>query len=622
MNFLDNIRSSKDVKGLKLKQLPQLCKEIRLKLIRTIAQNGGHLASNLGVVELTVALHYVFNIPIDQIVWDVGHQCYTHKILTGRQEKFGTIRIENGISGFPKRSESKCDPFGTGHSSTSISAALGLFEAKKLSSKFGHVIAVIGDGALSGGLAYEGLNNAGRLNKNFIVILNDNKMSISKNVGSMARYLSNIRTLPYYLKAKGNIENAILGIPGVGKKLRDLIFKSKAILKNALYEGTLFEDMGFVYYGPVNGHNLADLIKVFSAVKQIDKPIFVHVNTIKGKGYYFAEQDPKTFHSVAKFNVKTGDGDIASGDFSEEFGKQLCTIASKDNKICAITAAMTNSTGLLDFSRKFQNRFYDVGIAEGHAITFSAGLAAGGCLPVFAVYSSFLQRGYDQIIHDAATQNLHIIIAIDRAGVVGEDGETHQGVFDSAFLNPIPNVTVYAPTFFDELRSMLYLSLYKCDGVVALRYPKGKEPQKPENFLSDGRAPFYVYGDINKKNAIITYGRLFSYACAAKKRLAKHGVDVCIIKINRIKPIDTSIFKVIKNFNLISFFEEGIMCGGIGEHLGYMLKEQEYNGNYYVHAIENCFIPQASVTKTLHNLGLDEDGIFNQFMADVKKIKL
>ena len=448
--LLNKIHSPDDLKELNLNQLNQLCREIRDKLIETVSQNGGHLASNLGVVELTVAIHKVFNTPEDALVWDVGHQCYVHKILTGRLDQIDSIRTEGGLSGFPKRRESRYDSFNTGHSSTSISSAFGIANAKALQNQAGKVIAVIGDGALSGGLAYEGLNNAGRFKKNFIVILNDNNMSISRNVGSMARYLAGIRAKPAYLRTKHRIEKILLHIPCVGKIIRNFLQYSKSFLKNLLYKSTLFEDMGFMYYGPFDGHDLGKLIDILQVAKNFKKPVLIHVVTKKGKGYPFAEKDPKSFHGVSAFDIETGETPAGGKNFSSVFGTLLCCMTEADPRICAITAAMISGTGLTEYSRIFRDHCFDVGIAEEHAVTFAGGLAAGGMLPVFAVYSSFLQRGYDQIIHDAALQNAKVTFAIDRAGIVGEDGETHQGLFDVAFLNTIPNITVFSPTYLDR----------------------------------------------------------------------------------------------------------------------------------------------------------------------------
>ncbi len=608
-NLLSKISSPRDIKNMSLDELEKLCEQIRKKIIETVSKNGGHLASNLGAVELTVAMHKVFDCPEDQIVWDVGHQCYTHKILTGRLNQLDTIRKENGISGFTRRDESIYDPFSSGHSSTSISAAFGLLNAKNIKGEHGKVVAVIGDGALSGGLAYEGINNAGSFKKNFIVILNDNKMSISKNVGSMARYLSAIRTRRLYLKTKSAVDKILNSVPVLGTATRKVILKSTSTLKDLVYNGTVFENLGFMYYGPIDGHDLKALIKVLQVAKEKDRPVLVHVNTVKGKGYSFAEKKPNIFHGISGFDIKTGDYGVSAGDFSSIFGNELSKIARNDKRICAITAAMQLGTGLSYFAKNFKDRFFDVGIAEGHAVTFAGGLAAGGMIPVFAVYSTFLQRSYDQIIHDAALQKLKVILAIDRAGIVGEDGETHQGVFDVSFLNAIPNVTVFSPSFFDEVGVMLKQCIYNTDGVSAIRYPRGTQLYMPEGFKPSCKT-FDIYGDYkNCDNLIVTYGRLFSYACRAKEKLEARGIKVCILKLNRIKPIDEKATLFATSFENIFFFEEGMLSGGVGERFNYSLGCANYKGNFDLTAIDNEFVVQATVKDTLHKLNLDADGM-------------
>ncbi len=618
-NILSKINSPKDLKDLPEDKLEPLCEEIREKIISTVSRNGGHLASNLGVVELTVALHRVFSNSNDKIVWDVGHQCYTHKILTGRLSKIDTIRKENGLSGFPRRSESIYDPFSTGHSSTSISAAYGLLNAKRLNHDNGKVIAVIGDGALSGGLAYEGINNAGAAKKNFIVILNDNKMSISKNVGSMAKYLSAIRTQNIYLKTKSIVDKTLTHMPVLGKFMRKLILKSTSTLKNMAYNGTIFENLGFMYYGPIDGHDIKALINVLNIAKEKAHPVLVHINTVKGKGYSFAEKNPKVFHGISGFNVETGVFGISKSDFSSVFGKELCELAKNDDRVCAITAAMKIGTGLSSFAKNFKNRFFDVGIAEGHAVTFAGGLAAGGMIPVFAVYSTFLQRSYDQIIHDAALQGLKIVLAIDRAGLVGEDGETHHGVFDVSFLNSIPGVTIYSPSFFSEVGPMLKEMIYNTQGVVAIRYPRSGQMYKPENFTST-HASYDIYGNKNMDVVIVTYGRLFSQACLAKERLEIQGINACIIKLNRIKPIDEDAVLFAQNFNNVFFFEEGMLSGGVGEYFEYMLSQVGHKGKFKLTAIGDKFVTQATVQNQLHELELDADGIEKIILRSVERI--
>ena len=617
--LLDKIHSPQDLKNMSLTQLDQLCEEIREKLICTVAKNGGHLASNLGVVELTVALHKVFNAPTDTLVWDVGHQCYVHKILTGRLPQLDGLRMEGGISGFPKRHESEYDTFNTGHSSTSISSAFGVAKAKESLHLPGKTIAVIGDGALSGGLAYEGLNNAGRFKKNFIVILNDNNMSISKNVGSMARYLAGIRAKPSYLRTKARVEAVLQHIPVLGKWIRNFLLASKSFLKNALYKSTLFEDMGFVYFGPFDGHNLKKLTEVFQVAQNFKHPVLIHVITKKGKGYSFAEKDPKSFHGISSFHVETGMATKPAGkSFSSEFGTLLGCMAEADERICAITAAMPSGTGLTEFSRQFKERFYDVGIAEEHAVTFAGGLAAGGMLPVFAVYSTFLQRSYDQLIHDAALQNLNVTLAIDRAGVVGEDGETHQGLFDVPFLNTIPNITVFSPTYFSEMPMAFDAAIYRYDGVTAVRYPRGGEGYHPADFVPSAR-PYDLYGDVNAPAVLVTYGRLFSCACEARERLQKLGIPIAIVKLNRIKPVDMEAVEWIARKQEVFFFEEGIQSGGVGEHVSYLLQRSGFAGTYIIQAVKDEFVQQASMESTLHTLELDASGMVNIIMKECRQ---
>ncbi len=612
--LLDSIRSPQDLQQLTPSQLKQLCAEIRERIIQTVSKNGGHLASNLGVVELSVALHRAFHSPEDQIVWDVGHQSYTHKMLTGRADRIATIRTRGGLSGFPNRTESPHDPFTSGHSSTSISAALGLFKAKELKGEPGHVVAIIGDGALTGGLAYEGMNNAGRLRKNFIVVLNDNKMSISRNVGSMARYLARIRTKPSYFRIKGNIDQLLGHIPGIGKPFQHALTKSKSVLKQILYNSTIFEDMGFYYYGPFDGHDLEKLIEVFNNVKSIQHPVLIHVLTRKGKGYPFAEENPKVFHGVSRFDVATGKPVKSGGSFSSVFGNKLCALASEDERICAITAAMQEGTGLAPFSQKFPERFFDTGIAEEHAVTFAGGLACGGMLPVFAVYSSFLQRGYDQLIHDVALQRIKVVFAVDRAGIVGEDGETHQGIFDAAFLRTIPGMIIYSPSFYDELQSCLWQALYGCKGMAAVRYPRGEQLFRPFDFHGS-REAFDLYGPASADLILVTYGRLFSNACQALSALKKRGVEIRILKLNRIFPIAPEAIRSVLNAKAVFFFEEGVAQGGIGEYFAYLLNQAAYQGKFYLRAIDG-FVLHETMPQALEELGLNAGGMAKMILSE------
>lgn len=606
--YLSKIKYPSDLKNFSEKELEKLCSEIREKLVETVSKNGGHLSPNLGTVELTVMLHYCFNTPKDSIVWDVGHQSYTHKMLTGRLNEIDTIRCKGGLSGFPKRLESKYDVFNAGHSSTSISAAYGIARAKLLQGDPSYTIAVIGDGSLTGGLAYEGLNNAGRFNKNFIVVLNDNKMSISKNVGAMARYLGSVRVKPWYIRFKRKVEKFLMKIPLIGQPIRKFLRGSKSRIKNMIYKNTLFDFLGYTYLGPINGHDIEELKNAFYAAKTINSPVLIHIVTKKGKGYEPAENNPKEFHGVGKFDIDTGEVISNKKGFSAFFGECICDLAQKDKKIVGITAAMTLGTGLSEFSKKYKERFFDVGIAEEHAVTFACGLASKEMIPVFAVYSTFLQRSYDQILHDAAMQKLHIILAIDRAGIVGDDGETHQGIFDVPMLNSIPETTIFSPCYFNELERSLFASVYMCGGVTAVRYPRGGELYMPDDYR-DSSINFTVYGKKESKNLIVTYGRLFSYACLAKEKLAKQAIDVCILKLCRIKPVDKKAVMVAKDFENVFFFEEGIKTGGIAETFQNLLIEENFSGSYNIQAVDEIYVQHQSVCEALSELKLDDSGM-------------
>ena len=609
-SLLDKINSPADIKNFSREQIDTLCSEIRGRLIETVAQNGGHLASNLGVVELTVAMHRVFDSPHDQFVFDVGHQCYTHKLLTGRREQFSTLRTEGGMSGFPKPSESSHDPMIAGHSSTSISAASGLAAAKKLKGDDGWVVAVIGDGALTGGLAYEGLNNLGRMHERVIVILNDNKMSISKNVGSMARYLAGIRTRRGYIRVKTKISKALQKVPIIGAKINGIFFRSKKALKGAILHrrGTIFEDMGFLYIGPVDGHNEKLLERTLNVAKSMsDRPVLIHICTVKGKGYEPAELKPKVFHGISGFDIDSGEPKHGSTTFSEVFGSCLCEFAEQDETVCAVTAAMKSGTALSEFASTYLRRFYDVGIAEGHAVTFCAGMAANGMRPVFAVYSSFLQRGYDQLIHDVAIQNLNVTFAVDRAGIVGEDGETHQGLFDTAMLGTIPNIHIYCPAYFSEMKPMLYKSMYLYTGASAVRYPRGSEKYKPEGFAAEGN-DFDLLGEGGELLAV-TYGRIFGNLCQAAETLNREGRRVDLLKLGLVKPIPDEAVRAASAYRTIVFFEEGIRHGGVGEDLCSILCGSGWSGSFIIRAVDDRFVPHASVNSALAGLGLDACGM-------------
>ncbi len=599
MNYeiLNTIKSPQDVKNLSNSQVTVLCEEIRDCIINTVSENGGHLAANLGSVELTVAVHRAFDSPKDAIIFDVGHQCYTHKLLTGRFEDFKTLRKENGLSGFMKPNESEHDPIITGHSSNSISAAYGIYRAKKLKGEDGSAVAIIGDGALTGGMAYEALNHAGDHNGNFIVILNDNEMSISQNVGGMSKSLTKMRNKARYHRFKFAFGRFLNHIPLIGHTLYKFFYRIKETFKSVVYKNNIFSAFGFNYLGPVNGHNVKDMESLFKIAKCYQRPTVIHVVTTKGKGYPFAEKSPNSYHGVSPFDVNVGVKPNSNITFSDIAGRTLCEMAENDSKICAVTAAMESGTGLTDFALKYPDRFFDVGIAEQHAVTFTAGLAKGGMKPYFAVYSSFLQRAYDQIIHDCAIGNVPLTLLVDRAGIVGEDGETHQGLFDVSFLTSIPNVTVYSPTYYEELIYTINLSALT-DGVTAIRYPRGSEPLEHANI---DFKPDYSVLNGNGDRVIVTYGKLFSEAFKAKQQ----NDDLTVIKLNKIYPLSDALISELKNYKQIDFYEETVKSGGIGEHLSACLNENGYNGNYNIHAVNNEFVPMASTAVALNKLGLD-----------------
>ena len=605
-SILDTICSPQDVKELPFEQLDVLCTQIRERLIQTTAKTGGHLASNLGTVELTVALHRVFDCPDDQIVWDVGHQCYTHKLLTGRREQFSTLRQEGGLSGFPKRKESEYDAFIAGHSSTSISVASGLARAKKLQNDQHHVIAVIGDGAFTSGLAFEGANNAARFGDNLIVILNDNKMSISKNVGSFSKYLSKIRARPAYFRTKDRVESICNHLPLIGKPLNQLLVWLKTTMKTVVYGSNWFEDMGFCYLGPIDGHNMETLCDVLQRAKNLHRPVFLHIETQKGKGYSYAEENPGEYHGTSGFDIDTGKSfSSASTNFSNEFGLYLTELAKRDERICAITAAMKYGTGLNHFSRAFgqQGRFFDVGIAEPHAVTFAGGLAANGMLPVFAVYSSFLQRCYDQIIHDLSIEQQHVVIGIDRAGIVGSDGETHQGLFDVAMLSSVPSITLYSPATYEEMRCSLYKSLYEHTGVCCVRYPRGGESKLP---AFDPQVPWAIEPKGAKPRLLlVTYGKLSAQAVQAAQTLSQQGVPTAVLKLLRLLPFCEEAVEQAMQAEYVLFAEEGIESGGIGQMFGSRLLENGFQGHYRVLAVHDRFVEQATPDRALALCGLD-----------------
>ncbi|MCI6653506.1 MAG: 1-deoxy-D-xylulose-5-phosphate synthase [Ruminococcus sp.] len=614
--ILSKINSPEDLRKLPDDKIPQLCDEIRHKLVEVVSVNGGHLASNLGVVELTVALHKYFKTPHDSIVWDVGHQSYTHKMLTGRFSQIDTIRTKGGLSGFPKRSESNYDDFNTGHSSTSISAAYGMSQAKQIKGDKSYTIAVIGDASFTGGMSLEAFNNAGRYGKKFIVVLNDNKMSISKNVGAFAKYLTKVRVNPWYLRLKNKTEKVLVRIPYLGKKIVKFLMGSTNRVKKLVYKDTFFDNFGYTYFGPVDGHSIEDMGNAFEAAKKLDGPVLVHVVTKKGKGYEFAEKDPKHFHGINKFNIETGESPQSKESFSSVFGEYMCNIAFKDKRICAITAAMTPGVGLDKFCKEYKERFFDVGIAEQHAVTFAGGLSTKGMVPVFAVYSTFLQRAYDQLLHDIAMQKLHAVIAIDRAGIVGDDGETHQGVFDVPMLNSFPNTTIYSPCYFEGLLKCLNEAVYHKDSLVAVRYPRGGEMFRPKDY-TEISVDYDFYGNTSCDTLIVTYGRLFSNCCEAKEILSDKGKEVCVLKLNRIKPLPEEALLNSLSFENIHFYEEGMLNGSIGYSFNTKLCEKGFRGNMEIHAINDEFVTHQTVEQAFLQLGFDTQSIVKDILEKI-----
>lgn len=601
---LSSLALPEDLKNLSLKQCNALCSEIRNMLITTVSKTGGHLASNLGVVELTMAIHRVFNSPDDRIVWDVGHQAYTHKILTGRAGEFKTLRRKNGLSGFPKPEESVHDTFISGHSSTSVSVACGIAEAMRIQGKDNYAVAVIGDGAMTGGMFYEAMNNGGRgKNLNLIVILNDNNMSISKSVGSVAKHLTSLRNSEEYLQTKRAVERGLKKIPIMGKSVAKGIKNVKDSVKYSLFESSnLFEDMGFIYLGPVNGHDLEELEEVMRMAKTYDEPVFIHVKTVKGKGYAPAENNPGEYHGISRFDIETGNPEVSADKcFSTVFGHELASLAQKDSRITAITAAMKYGTGLQEFGSRFRERFFDVGIAEQHAVTFAGGLASMGQIPVFAVYSSFLQRAYDQLVHDVSIGNLHVVLGVDRAGIVGEDGETHQGLLDVPMLTTIKNTTIYSPCCYEELRLCMKQAIFEDKGLAAVRYPRGTEPAAFESGYLSTDHVFVSRG--SSDILIITYGRIFDEALRAQETLLSEGINCDILKLTKIWPLAEGFSEEISDYKRIVFFEECMDSGSISEKVADILAESGYTGEYSRVAAKG-YVKQASVKDCLDELGL------------------
>lgn len=600
MSILERINSSADVKNLNIRELEVLAEEIRGFLIRNISRQGGHLSSNLGTVELTLAIHKVFDVERDRVVWDVGHQSYTHKIITGRRDKFAGLRRKDGISGFPKTSESETDAFNTGHSSTSISAALGFAKAFELDGSGRYAAAVIGDGAITGGMAYEALNHAGSGSTPLIVIFNDNGMSISKNVGGLSQYLEKMSGTARYIGMKEYVKKTVERIPVIGEKSSVFLQRGKRIVKKLLVQKKLFENLGLDYLGPVDGHDLHDLMTVMEYAKKLKRPVIVHVITQKGKGYEPAEQNPVVFHGVQRFDPDTGELLTSEGTtYSDVFGETVVSLAGENKKVVCVTAAMPTGTGLTRFAAKFPKRFFDVGIAEQHAVTFSAAMAKAGYTPVFAVYSSFLQRGYDQILHDAALQKLHVVFAVDRAGAVGSDGETHQGIYDLSYLSHIPNMTVMAPASGSELSDMLRFAVNECSGPVAVRYPKGES----DTAVYGGKIEYGKGCAVRKGTDVLiaAIGSEVREACLAADILDSRGVSAGVMNARFLKPFDSELFgEMAKNCKIVAAAENNTCIGGFCAAV-----QDAYGGSVLKFAFPDEPLRQATVSEQLRMGGID-----------------
>lgn len=616
---LDKINKVNDIKDIPKEEYDELADEIRNFLIEVISKNGGHLASNLGVVELTMALHLALDLPEDKIIFDVGHQSYTHKILTGRKEGFDELRSYGGMSGFPKRRENECDCFDTGHSSTSISAGLGIVTANEIMRKKGTVVSVIGDGALSGGMAYEGLNNAARLKRNFIIILNDNNMSISENVGGMSTYLSNLRAGEAYNELKNGVVDVLNKIPAIGGKLVTKIRKTKSSIKQLVIPGMLFEDMGITYLGPVDGHNINQLVKIISEAKKLDHAVLIHVITKKGKGYIPAEKHPSSFHGVEPFNIQTGLPltKKEKPTYTDVFAKGIVKLAKEDEAVAAITAAMPDGTGLKKFMQTYPERFFDVGIAEEHAVTYAAGLAAAGMKPYVAIYSSFLQRAYDQILHDVCIQDLPVIFMVDRAGLVGADGETHQGIFDLSYLSNIPNMNIFAPKNRYELAAVIEYSR-NFNHPLAIRYPRGTAYDGLKEFNSPieyGKSEI-IYKE--KDIALLAVGSMVEVAIEIREALKEKGYSVTLVNARFVKPVDEKLLENLnENHRLIVTMEENVLNGGFGERVLRITRDMNLKYKVINVAIPNVYVEHGNIEILKKEIGLDKETILNKIQKNI-----
>lgn len=609
--MLEKIQKPNDIKKIPADQLPALAEEIREFIIESLSKTGGHLASNLGVVELTIAMHRVFDLPKDKLIWDVGHQSYTHKILTGRKDGFETLRREGGISGFPKRSESDCDVFDTGHSSTSISAGVGYVCARELKKENYSVVSIIGDGALTGGMAYEALNNAASLKSNFIIVLNDNEMSITENVGGMSSYLSGLRTASAYTDFKMDVTKALNRIPGIGPGMVDAMRKTKSSIKQIIIPGMLFEDMGLTYLGPVDGHNIPQLIKTFQEAKRFEGPILVHVLTQKGRGYEPAMRHPARFHGAGPFDVKTGlPVGKSNPTYTDVFSTVMRKMGDRRKDVAAVTAAMMTGVGLKRFFNMFPDRCFDVGIAEEHAVTFAAALSLGGITPVVAIYSSFLQRAYDQIMHDVCMQNLHVVFAIDRAGLVGYDGETHHGIFDLSYLGSMPNMTILAPKNLWELSDMIKFAV-DYDGPIAVRYPRGEAYTGLKEFRAPiclGKSEVIHEGS---RVALLAVGSMVKMAEEVQKQLKERmDMDAALVNARFVKPIDEELLRSFADtYELVVTLEENVKDGGFGERVLAFAEEEDLPFGVEIIALPDRFIPHGSVSYQMKQVGFTPEDI-------------
>ncbi len=615
---LEKINQAGDIKNLEEKELPILAEEIRTFLIESISETGGHLASNLGVVELTMALHLALDLPSDKIIWDVGHQSYTHKILTGRRDEFSVLRKHGGLSGFPKRAESDCDAFDTGHSSTSISAGLGYARARDLLGESYGIVSVIGDGAMTGGMAWEGINNAAQLKTNFIILLNDNEMSIDRNVGGLSTYLSGLRTSEAYTDLKTNVENSLNKIPVYGTRMVAHIRNTKNGIKQIIMPGMLFENMGIKYIGPVDGSDIKQMVRIIKEARRVNGPVLIHVKTTKGKGYAPAEKHPARFHGTSPFDIETGLPKEAQhkANYQDVFATVMCKMGAREKRLCAITAAMPDGTGLKRFHLLYPERYFDVGIAEQHAVTFAAGLSVAGMIPVFAVYSSFLQRAYDQLIHDVCLQNLHVIFAIDRAGLVGSDGETHQGIFDLSYLSHIPGMTVMAPKNKWELADMLKWAI-AAEGPIAIRYPRGTAYDGLEDYrapIVKGRAEvLYDESEI----ALLAVGSMVKTAYGVRRRLREMGYSCSLINGRFIKPLDEDLLrKTAAEHRLIVTMEENVRSGGYGDQVLSFLNEIGSTARVIQTALPDAYIEHGNVELLKKEIGLDEETITRRILSE------